>query len=1483
MFIDMQHAVGYVVLLLLFNIPTHAQIRITELLASNASINADSDSIFSDWVELHNEGNTEVDLKGYYLTDNFKNPTKWQFTTSTIISPQGYLLIWCDGKNKYLHTNFNLSASGEQIGIFSPHQEIVDTLSFGPQFVNISLGRLPEAPSSIRFFMQPTPGAANTTQSYAGCANQLEILTPGGFFNNPVQVKITQDLGGEVHYTLDGSEPTSSSNIYTEPIEITKTTVLRARIFQQGLIPGKIISSTYFINEGFEKHHLPVVSISTNSANFWDSKKGIYTQNFKPDWEVPVNIELFENNGSDRAAFNEMAGIKINGLYSWQLPQKMLGVYFKKQYGEGKLAYQLFFDNSRSTFDNFSLRASGNDWSNTLFRDGLLQQACRRGNENLDLMAFRPSIVYLNGEFLGIHNIREKVDKDYVASNFGQKKDSIDMIEGGDYVENGDMNAWNSLIALTKKDLSLQSNFDILSGCFDVENFSDYIIAQLYSKNTSITHNTMAWKTKNSGKWRWVMMDADRGFFGYSDDLLDYYMNINVWPLAKMMKNNTYKSYLCRRIADQLFTTFNPITICKQIDEHQNDIEPMMAKQIARWKGTTSSYGDAIPSIDYWYNEVEKLRCFAYGRPSVLLQNLTDYGCSKPALLSLSSFPANACTWTFNQMKISESAWYGSYPQNMPITLTAKKKAGYNFKGWRENTLSEVITKESIWRYLDDGSDQGIAWKDTTFDDSNWKTGQAPLGYKLSNIKTTISYGSNSSNKYVTTYFRKHFNITTPLSDITSFKMNLLRDDGAIVYLNGKEILSSNMPLTNINYKTLAPYACSELAQTTYATYDVPITDLKEGDNVFAVEVHQASVASSDLSFDLESIAEQAGNPETYVSNDETCEFSLQGNRSMTAVYESNGQNLVPDSMNTDFVFYKAKSPYIVQGDVYIKEGATLRIEPGVQVWMSPNTHFYVHGSIQAEGLPTDSILFRLNPAYNASNSWGALCFIHASDTTRMSYLELRNASNGPMAYNCVAAISAFDAALRLDHILLQDIDSNPVAVRYGDVVLSNSSLHSNVIGDLINVKYGKAKIVNCRFKGNNKPDGDGIDFDGVKDGFIKNVTVSDFEGSNNDAIDLGGSTGIKIDSIMAYRITDKGVSVGQRSSVIVSHSTFIKTNLGVCAKDSSHVTVRECTFFSVGSPIACYEKIFGRAGGNADVYQSIMSNSYDKTISCDNKSNVYISNCLSDNDTLSQNHDNLFGDPEFVSPAKFDIHIKKPFALTIGSNYLPMIPEADPTIVEICYNTSSTSTSDRTEYVCIYNPRNEDYDISNCSLSEGVKFVFPEGSIIPSHGTIFIAQNKDALKLDNDIQIYNWTEGKLSNEGEKIRLNDPFGLILDQVCYSPNAPWPSIYIDGNAMSLGLSDYSEDNHFAKYWYAKTPTHINDRINMQHYFSLNPASGIMTMHLLDDAPHLLEVYSLSGQKLLSMNVINGQSVNLAGYTNTGLLVSVCGKVETVVVR
>ena len=166
-------------------------------------------------------------------------------------------------------------------------------------------------------------------------------------------------------------------------------------------------------------------------------------------------------------------------------------------------------------------------------------------------------------------------------------------------------------------------------------------------------------------------------------------------------------------------------------------------------------------------------------------------------------------------------------------------------------TSQILINQGASWKYLDDGSNQGTAWRDLSFDDSSWSSGNAQLGYGDGDEATVISYGTSTSNKHICYYFRKTFNVTDPNID-TGIKISLLRDDGAVVYINGQEVVRSNMPTGNITYTTLAASTIAGAAENTMNIFNISSSVLQAGQNIIAVEVHQRSRSSSDLSFDLQ-------------------------------------------------------------------------------------------------------------------------------------------------------------------------------------------------------------------------------------------------------------------------------------------------------------------------------------------------------------------------------------------------------------------------------------------------------------------------------------------------------------------------------------------------------------------------------------------------------------------------------------------------------
>ncbi|HEY5591471.1 MAG TPA: CotH kinase family protein [Paludibacter sp.] len=1444
-------------IILFISVATSGQLYINEFMASNASTIKDPDyNNDADWIELYNDGTTSVNLNGYYLTDNLNTPGKWMIGNVTIAA-KDFVIFWADGMNTGNHTSFKLDAQIEEIGFFKPDLSVVDTIRYGIQNPDISEGRNQNNLAYWGHFAKATPNAANTTEFFSDFAlNEPIFNIRGGIYNANQSITLFTDLGGEIRYTLDGSDPTLTSPLYTIPIQISTTTVVRARVFKPNMMAGPIITNTYFINDLMETRGLPAVSLATNPGNFWDPTNGIYVQTFKPDWEVPVNIELFENNGADRAAFNEQAGVKINGLYSWQLPQKMLGVYFKKRYGTGTLDNTLFFDSPRSGFKTFALRASGDDWSNTLMRDILGQNATQL-NMNLDISAFRWCTVYVNGQYMGIHNFREKIETDYIEKHYGMAAGTFDMVENEDYAECGDLVSYTNLKALFSKDLSIQANFDSVAAKMNIENFTDLVIAETASGNSSVDHNVMAWKPKDSGKWKWILMDLDRGFVDPSAQLISFYVGQTSFPFKNLMANAAYKTYFGKRLADHLYTSYDPLLMKNLIEKHRATIAPEIPKHVARWLGTTSSYGNAMPSVEYWNNEVLKLKTFVEARPAVLLNDLNNYGFNGTASLMLSVYPENAGILKLNGFKIAGNSITGPYLKNVNAEIITEEKAGYSFKGWANAVKKTLVAKQSIWKYLDDGTNQGTTWFETAFNDASWKSGQGELGYGDGGEKTIISYGSGSSNKYITTYFRHSFSISEADKTGSNYMINLMRDDGAVVYLNGVEVVRDNIKTGIIDYNTLTPTSIGGTAESTYYSFPVDKNLLVTGNNVISVEVHQNAANSSDISFDLELVCYVSDN-NGYVSTAKNYPVTLTGDLNLIAVYEAGTACVVPAVISENTTLYKSCSPYLVRDDVTINSGVTVTIEPGVEIWISPKSNFYIHGNMNAIGTSAERIIFKINPQYKPEG-WGALCFWNTSATSNLGFVTIDDATRSPIPLR-LGAISGYLGNLNLDNILINNTKLNPIFTRYSDVTLTNSFIHSSVTSDLVNFKYGHAKIENCTFVGNSEFDSDGIDYDGIENGVIRNTKLINILGNNADAIDIGEEAmNVIIDSVLIVNAYDKGISVGQRSSVVLTNSVLINCNMGLGVKDSSWVDINHCTFYGNGSAVSCYEKNPGRAGGNAKVRNSILSNASMASYQSDDKSKTQFMNCLSDNEKLTSDPSNRFGNPLFADPTHYD------FSLLAGSpgissgsdngqitnmgakiRKIEMEPDA-----LICRIYIDPLNSGNPEYLALYNPSTKTLDLSNYSLVKGVNCIIPQGTVLASGDTLFVTSN--ATGWNPNRKVVQWTDGKLANEGEEIELLNQYGMVADHIRFSVIDGWPVEAFNSETF-LALNGSKVDNHFPVNWKAisviSSLTNPLDRNKSDIHIYPNPATDKLMITTGTEAK--VELYSALGQLLKQTN-------------------------------
>ncbi|MCA1746232.1 MAG: CotH kinase family protein, partial [Bacteroidales bacterium] len=424
-------------------------------------------------------------------------------------------------ENRLFHTNFRLDADGDSLYLTNPEGTVVDSLIIEWQAKDHSFGRLPATFPEWYLFETPTPGEPNHTRAYIDYLyEQPQFSRPGGRFHASFQLSISSvNPEDSIYFTIDGSEPGRSSSLYVAPIPIAEGKVVKAVILKEGYLPVRPAVQTYI--SGYHTG-LPVISISTDPDNLWDHDHGIYVRgpgasndfpyfgaNFWNAWERPVHVQLYDEN--DSLAFNIGAGVKVFGGWSRGHPQKSLSLFARAKYGDRRLEYQLFPGIHILDFEAFVLRNSGNDWfgagseAGTMFRD--LMMTSLMANMDVEYQKGRQAVLYINGEYFGIHNIREKVNEHFLESNTGVDPDRIELLTNNQEVIHGSKAHYSNLYNfINSNNLQIQANYEYVKQRMDINNFIQYQLAQIYFDNTDWPGNNIKyWRPDyENGRWRWI-------------------------------------------------------------------------------------------------------------------------------------------------------------------------------------------------------------------------------------------------------------------------------------------------------------------------------------------------------------------------------------------------------------------------------------------------------------------------------------------------------------------------------------------------------------------------------------------------------------------------------------------------------------------------------------------------------------------------------------------------------------------------------------------------------------------------------------------------------------------------------------------------------------------------------------------------------------------------------------------------------------------
>jgi hypothetical protein len=681
-----------------------AQLLINEVMACNTRVIYDEDGDYEDWLEIYNPGPDPVNLLGYGLSDDPDQPFKWVFP-NRLLNGDDHRLVWVSGKNRtsFLHTTFKLDSQGDSLLLTAPGGELLDALWTGPMSADQSVGRAPDGAPNWLYLTEETHAEANPDIGYTGFAASLGSDQAPGLRSTPFAVTLSSPSpGAQIRYTLDGSEPDSLDTLATAPIPVSMNTVLRARGFETDLLPGPILSLSWFFGE---ERELPLISLITDPLHLWDEDFGIYVlgEGYNPDypyyganfwrsWERPAHLEFYESDGS--LALAQDIGIRIHGGYTRALAQKSLRLIARDGYGAGRMHHQVFPDLDIGEFKYLVLRNGGNDWSHAHCRDGLMQTIATASG--ISRQAYRPAVLFINGEYWGIHNLRERMDPEYIESHHDFEEDEIDLIKEFDFVMAGDELHYEAMMEFIEgADLANPVDFAMLQSMMDTENFLAYCALEVLFANYDWPGgNIKFWRPRAPGGiWQWLLYDLDYGWGLHHDaDLNALSRALDPvgagWPnpphstllLRSLMTNADFKRDFINHSCELLSRRFEPLALHAAVDSVTAVIADEMALHMPRWGFTLPDWDQAVLDLHDW----------ADARPGAARLHLqSEFGLGDTLRLELAIDPPGSGCIALSALDVCES-WSGLYHAGNPVMLRAEAHAGYRFVGWEGLPLPPV-------------------------------------------------------------------------------------------------------------------------------------------------------------------------------------------------------------------------------------------------------------------------------------------------------------------------------------------------------------------------------------------------------------------------------------------------------------------------------------------------------------------------------------------------------------------------------------------------------------------------------------------------------------------------------------------------------------------------------------------------------------------------------------------------------------------------
>ena len=700
---------------------SRAQLVINEFMQSNIDCIMDDLNDFPDsWVELYNPTDAEINLSSYKLGTLEDGSDAYQFS-SYLVGAKQYVLIYCDKVGSGLHTDFRLeSGKGCEIYLFEGTTIVdkVKDLKKQPS-PNIAYGRKTDGANEWGYQLNPTPNAANSGEicdhdhilGEPVFSQQGQVFYGNKSFNLTLSLPEGSPEGTEIHYTTNGTEPTKSSTLYTKEIPINGSTAIRAKLFCKGWLSPVSTAQSYIFHYRYPT--IPIISLVIDDKYLNDSKIGIFANNKshnkseQVDWRRPVNIELFDAEGTP-SQINQLCETRITGAYSREASKKSMAIYSHKRFGKKSLKYEFFPDQcpGLTNYKSIVLRNAGNDRDYIYMRDAVCQRSMAE-NADIDWQAWRPSVVYINGKYHGMLNIRERANENNIITHYDGLED-IDLIENGELKE-GTYDNYKAFKAFCEEHGHTLAEYAEL---MDWEEYLRITIMNQYFNNLDYPgNNNVLWRPRaEGGKWRFIAKDMDytMGLYngnsgesgGYDHKIIEQWYNPNDWNLHKganfsitsdatrMFRRMMEDEDLKREFIDRFCIYMGDFLNEKRIREIWDPMYNMIKDEWAQHRSV-------VYDNPWWPNyddELGKARSWVSKRTAEMYKQLSSFfELGNQITMSINkdyTSDAAEAQVVFNNVPLTRNTFDGKFFAGRKVTLEATAPEGKVVKGWKVKTIT---------------------------------------------------------------------------------------------------------------------------------------------------------------------------------------------------------------------------------------------------------------------------------------------------------------------------------------------------------------------------------------------------------------------------------------------------------------------------------------------------------------------------------------------------------------------------------------------------------------------------------------------------------------------------------------------------------------------------------------------------------------------------------------------------------------------------